>query len=142
MVQELGVIGKDAPSDWGIEKWFQGESDIDLASDDTTLVVFWESWCPHCRREVPKMQQMYETYKPKGLQLVGLTKITKSSTEEIVESFITENKVSYPKAKENGQMSTYFGVRGIPAAAVVKDGKVVWRGHPANITEDMLKGWL
>jgi hypothetical protein len=39
-------------------------------------------------------------------------------------------------------MSTYFGVRGIPAAAVVKDGQIVWRGHPARITEDMLKGWL
>jgi len=142
LVQELGVVGKDAPKEWGIEKWFQGEKDVNLSGDGTTLVVFWETWCPHCRKEVPKMQQLYETYGSQGLQLIGLTKITKSSTEEIVESFIAENKVSYPIAKENGQMSTYFGVRGIPAAAVVRNGQIVWRGHPARITEDMLKGWL
>jgi thioredoxin-like negative regulator of GroEL len=142
LVQELGVIGKDAPTEWGIDRWFQGENDIDLVGKGATIVVFWETWCPHCRREVPKLQTMYETYGSQGLQVIGLTKITKSSTEEIVESFIAENKVGYPIAKENGQMSTYFGVAGIPAAAVVKDGQIVWRGHPARITEDMLKGWL
>jgi hypothetical protein len=29
-------------------------------------------------------------------------------------------------------------VTGIPAAAVVKGGKVIWRGHPAQLTDDVL----
>lgn len=140
--QELSVIGKEPPTDWGIEKWYQGEKEVDLAGDKTTLLVFWEVWCPHCKREVPKMQQLYTTLKGEGLQMVGLTKITKSATEEKVTEFIAEQKVEYPMAKENGQVSSYFNVSGIPAAAVVKGGKVVWRGHPARLTEEMLKGWL
>jgi len=139
---ELQVVGKTSPTDWGIQKWYQGESDIDLGSDKTTVVVFWEVWCPHCRREVPKMEQLYSDYKSKGLQLVGLTKITKSATEEKVEEFIEEQKVSYPMAKEDGRATSYFNVSGIPAAAVVKNGKVVWRGHPARLSEAMLQGWL
>ena len=139
---ELAVIGKDTPSNWGIERWFQGEDQIDLASDKPTVVVFWETWCPHCRREVPKLQRVYRSYKDKGMQLIRLTKVNKSATEEAVESFIADNKLEYPIAKENGSMSAYFGVRGVPAAAVVKDGKVIWRGHPVRITDDMLKGWL
>lgn len=142
LARELAVVGKESPKDWGIEKWFQGESGVDLSGKGTTLVVFWETWCPHCRREVPNLQKLYDSYKPKGLQLVGLTKISKSSTEAEVTSFIAESKVSYPIAKENGQMSTYFGVSGIPAAAVVKNGQIVWRGHPARLTDDMLKAWL
>lgn len=143
LVQELSVVGKESPKDWGIEKWFQGESAVNFnASKGATLVVFWETWCPHCRREVPKLQQVYDTYKPQGLQLIGLTKITKSSTEQEVTSFIAENKVSYPIAKENGATSTYFAVSGIPAAAVVKGGQIVWRGHPGRITDEMIKGWL
>ncbi len=142
LARELAVVGKESPKDWGIEKWFQGQSGVDLSGKGTTLVVFWETWCPHCRREVPKLQALYDSFKPQGLQLVGLTKISKSSTEEAVTSFIAESKVSYPIAKENGQMSTYFGVSGIPAAAVVKNGQIVWRGHPARLTEDMLKAWL
>lgn len=140
--QELSVIGKQQPTDWGIEKWYQGEKDINLASDKTTLLVFWEVWCPHCKREVPKLQKIYEDLKGQGLQMVGLTKITKSATDEKVSEFLQQQKIGYPIAKENGQASSYFGVSGIPAAAVVKGGKVIWRGHPARLTEDMLKAWL
>ncbi len=140
--QELQVVGKDVPADWGIEKWFQGESDVDLASDGTTLLVFWEVWCPHCKREVPKMQAMYDKLGAEGLQIVGLTKVNRSATEEGVTAFMTEKNMTYPVAKETGSLSAYFNVSGIPAAAVVKDGKVVWRGHPARLTEAMLKDMM
>ncbi len=138
---ELSVVGKPAPADLKVEKWYQGQSNVDIGKG-ATLVVFWEVWCPHCKREVPKLEATYEKYKGKGFQVVGLTKITKSSTEEKVQEFITEQKVSYPMAKETGEMSDYFAVSGIPAAAVIKDGKVVWRGHPGRLTDDMISGWL
>ena len=140
--QELQVVGKAVPADWGIEKWFQGESETDLAGKGTKLVVFWETWCPHCQREVPKLQAFYDSLKGDGLQIVGLTKVNKSSTEEKVADFIKERNLSYPVAKENGSASQHFGVSGVPAAAVVKDGKVIWRGHPARLSEAQLKGWL
>jgi thiol-disulfide isomerase/thioredoxin len=141
--EELQVIGKDAPTTWGIEKWYQGEKEVDLkAPNKTTLVVFWEEWCPHCRREVPKLEQTYEGLKGNGLQVVGFTKVTRNVTDEQVTQFLTEQKVSYPIAKEDGTLSTYFGVSGIPAAAVVKNGKVIWRGHPAQLDEAKLKSWL
>ncbi len=139
---ELSVIGKQAPTQWGIEKWFQGENDIDLGSDATTLLVFWEVWCPHCKREVPKIEKIYNDYKDKGLQVVGLTKVNRSATEDGVKGFITEKQLTYPIAKEDGKLSAHFGVSGVPAAAVVKNGKVVWRGHPVRLTPQMLESWL
>jgi thiol-disulfide isomerase/thioredoxin len=140
--QELQVVGKSVPADWGIEKWFQGEKDVDLSGKATTLVVFWETWCPHCQREVPKLQAIYDSLKGDGLKVVGLTKVNKSSTEQKVTDFIKEKKMSYAIAKEDGSASQHFGVSGVPAAAVIKDGKVVWRGHPARLSETQLKGWL
>jgi len=142
MAAELAVVGKDRPSDWGIEKWFQGEEAVDLTGDGTMVIVFWETWCPHCRREVPKLQQMYDKFKGDGLQVIGLTRINRSATEDAVKDIIAQNNVNYPIAKEDGSVAQYFGVSGIPAAAVVKGGKVVWRGHPARITEGMLQDWL
>ena len=142
MKAELDVIGKDAPLTWNIEKWFQGQNDIALDGTGTTLVVFWEVWCPHCQREVPNLQAMYEKLHPQGLKVVGLTKITKSATEQGVTDFLKEKNVTYPIAKEDGSLSEHFGVSGIPAAAVVKDGKVIWRGHPARLDEETLKQWL
>ncbi len=138
--QELAVFGKDAPADLGVEEWYQGQAD--LGNGKATLLVFWEVWCPHCKREVPKLEEIHEKYKDRGLQVVGLTRLTRSATPEGVRDFIAEHNVSYPMAKENGSTSSYFNVSGIPAAAVVKDGKIVWRGHPARLTTEMIEGWL
>ena len=140
--KELAVVGKDSPADWGIEKWFQGQDQIKLDGQGTTVVVFWEQWCPHCKNEVPKLQEMYDKFKGDGLKLLGVTKGNQGATEQAVTDFIATSKVSYPIAKENGTLTRYFSVSGIPAAAVVKDGKVVWRGHPVRLTDGMIRGWL
>ena len=140
--KELEVIGKDAPTEWGIEKWYVGEGEIDFTSDKPTLVVFWEVWCPHCRREVPELKETHANFKSKGLQVVGLTRITRSATEEKVTEFINEEDVTYPTAKEDGKIAEHFNVSGIPAAAIVKDGKIIWRGHPARLNEDMLNEFI
>jgi thiol-disulfide isomerase/thioredoxin len=142
LADELAVVGKTSPSDWHIAKWFQGEEEIALNGQGTTLVVFWETWCPHCQREVPKLEKVYNDFKGKGLKVIGVTKVNKTATDEKVTEFIQTQKVSYPIAKEDGGLSTYFNVAGIPAAAVVKDGKIVWRGHPANLTDEMLQSWM
>ena len=140
--RELAVIGKDTPANWGIQKWFQGRDAIKLDGQKTTVVVFWESWCPHCRKEVPKLQEMYDRFSGEGLQLIGVTRVNRDATEESVQDIITQNNVKYPIAKEDGSLAEYIAVSGIPAAAVVKNGKVVWRGHPARLTDQMLKDWL
>ena len=140
--REFQVIGKPAPGSWNIEKWFQGESDVNLDGQQTTLVIFWEVWCPHCKGEVPKLQKLYEGYRDQGLQVLGLTKITRTATEDAVTSFLADSAVEYPVAKETGELSEYFSVKGIPAAAVVKGGKIVWRGHPMRLTDEMLRKWL
>ena len=132
---ELAVIGKDAGA-LEVDKWFQG--DLGSLDDGTTLLVFWEVWCPHCRNHMPEMVKTYDQWNSKGLNVVGLTRITKSATEEKVLEFMKENKLNYPIAKENGKLAREFGVGGIPAAAVVKDGKIVWRGHPARLSDDVI----
>ena len=140
---ELQVIGKPAPAQVTATQWYAGESaaNLDLASG-TALVVFFEEWCPHCKREVPKMQATYDKFSGQGLNVMACTKVTKSATDEKVQEFVTTNNLQFPVFKEDGNLSQYFGVSGIPAAAVVKDGKIIWRGHPANITDAMLASWL
>jgi thiol-disulfide isomerase/thioredoxin len=138
--QQLAVIGKPV-SDLAVEKWYTSNQTT-FNDGKATLVVFFEEWCPHCKREVPKLTETYSTYNSKGLNMVGLTKITKSSTEEKVVAFVKDNNLNYPIAKEDGKLSEAFAVQGIPAAAVVKGGQIVWRGHPAQITPEMIDGWI
>lgn len=139
LATELEVVGKAVPDNWNtmVETWYQGEGAIDL-KQGATLMVFWEVWCPHCKREVPKLMETHSTWSGKGMNVVGFTRITKSATEEKVLDFMKEQKVSYPVAKEKGDLAREFNVGGIPAAAIVKDGKVVWRGHPARLNDEMI----
>ena len=140
--REVAVVGKELPADWGIDIWFQGEDTISLSSDKTTVLVFWETWCPHCIREIPKLQQLYYDFRDQEFQLLGLTKINKSSTVEKVQELIEEEGIDYAIAKEDGSITEYFNVTGVPAAAVVKDGIIVWRGHPAHLSARLLERWL
>jgi hypothetical protein len=86
------------------------------------------------------LEVTYQKLKGDGLNLIGLTKVSRNSTDEQVEAFISDNKLSYPMAKENaGTLSKRFAVSGVPAAAVIKDGKIIWRGHPNRLTEAFIQ---
>jgi thiol-disulfide isomerase/thioredoxin len=138
MAQEINVVGTDA-APIETEKWFTKKQGA-FNKDKATLLVFWEVWCPHCKREVPKLPELQKKWGAKGLDIIALTKVTKSATDEGVEAFIKENKLEgIPMGKEKeGKMSAAYAVSGIPAAAMVKDGKVVWRGHPAQLDDAAL----
>ena len=136
---EIDIVGGDAPKSYAGVEWLQGNSDI---STGTTLLVFWEVWCPHCKREVPNLEARHNKYKDKGLKLVGLTKMSRDKTKDEVMAFLKENKVTYPIGKEDGKISEAFAVSGIPAAALVKNGKIVWRGHPGSLDDASLEGFL
>lgn len=141
LAEEFEVVGRDA-LELEVERWFQGSAD-DLSDDKATIYVFWEAWCPHCQREVPKLSATYEQYREQGLGLVGLTELTRDVTEEDVAAFIEDNDVNYPIAKEKDQaLAVQYGIRGIPAAAMVKEGKVVWRGHPASLSDELIEKML
>ena len=37
-----------------------------------TIVNVWGTWCPPCRKEIPHFVDLYKTFKPKGLEIVGI----------------------------------------------------------------------
>lgn len=138
MAEEVNLLGTEAPA-LEVDKWFQGKASF---GNQPTLVVFWEVWCPHCKREMPELAVMEPKFKGK-VQMVGLTKMTKKVTEDQVQSFIKENKIGFPMGLEKeGSMSKAFKVTGIPAAALVKNGQIVWRGNPASLDEKTLTDLL
>jgi hypothetical protein len=82
---------------------------------------------------VPKLNEVGKAHP--DLNIVALTKQTRNITDDQVNEFIKTNALDFPVGKEDGSMSAHFAVSGIPAAAVVKDGKVIWRGHPARLDD-------
>lgn len=131
--RDLGVVGQKAGDLKGVN-WLQGKTDLDVSP--LTLVVFWESWCPHCQDALPLIQKLFSEYHVKGLNVIGLTRITKPADMTSVIEFITEHEIEFSIGKDPGRISEHFNATSVPAAAFVKDGVIIWRGNPDWITED------
>ena len=141
--RELQAIGKPAPEEWGVESWFQGENDVSLDNGKATVLIFWEVWCQFCQKEMPRLQELFKNYKGAGMQVVGVTQVSQKSTDEQVKKFLSEKGIEYPIAKDSdGKVSKYFNVSRIPAAAVINDGKIIWRGHPKDLTDELIVSLL
>lgn len=142
MLQIIGKPGKDVE----VEEWINGDPGT-LSSELSGKVVvylFWASWCPHCRREMPEMVKLYETYKDQGLVVIGVTNVDKKQSKEKLTGYLEENDVPFPIAVQKGRNgSSYYAVSGIPAAAIVdRNGEVAWRNHPGRDIEATIKELL
>ena len=104
------------------------------------LVEFWATWCPPCRESIPHLNQIYSKYRSKGLEIVGIT----NENEATVKKFQQQVAMDYNVAINTPQ-SVYdqFGIDAIPTAFLVdKAGKIVWTGHPMELTDVAIQGVL
>jgi thiol-disulfide isomerase/thioredoxin len=104
------------------------------------LVEFWATWCPPCRKSIPHLNEIYAKYKAQGLRIIGIT----DENEAIVEKFQKQIPMNYDVAINTPQ-SVYqqFGIQAIPTAFLVdKSGKIVWTGHPMELSETEIQSVL
>lgn len=133
---------RSPPAGLGIENWYQGEGTIDLAGDPATVVLFWEVWCPYCQHQVPRLQEMYPRFHQRGLQMIGLIEQRLDTQPEEVRNFIATRNLTYPVARTATDTQGYFGLSGVPTAALIRNGRVVWCGSASRVSEDLLDGLL
>lgn len=136
LAAQIAIVGQQAPP-LEVARWLQGEADI--PAQGSVVLVFFEAWCPHCVDEAPHLQQIANAWAGRDLQVVALTRLSRGSTEEQVMALGAANAWTFPVGVErDGAVTTAYGGSGVPSAAVVVDGTVVWRGHPARLTDAVL----
>lgn len=118
-------IGKIAP-DFTL-KDLNGKSvklkDI-INQNKVTLVNFWATWCPPCRREIPELIEFYQKYNP---QKVALLAIDLQEDPGKVKTFAKKNGMNFPVLLDiNGMAGNRYRVSGIPTTFIL-DGKGIIR---------------
>lgn len=91
-----------------------------------TLVDFWASWCPYCIKELPEIAEFYETWKDKGVEVVG---IAVRDLQEDTDGAISKHNISWPIIY-NTQRKAYdiYGFSGIPHHILIgPDGIIISR---------------
>ena len=89
------------------------------------LTDFWASWCGPCKAEMPEVIAIYEKYKDKGLEVVG---ITVNDKPELADSVVQKMNIPFPQIYKSAPMSTY-GITAIPNTILfAPDGTIIARG--------------
>jgi len=93
------------------------------------LVDFWASWCAPCRRENPNLVKVYEQYKSKGFEILGVS-LDKAADKAkwikaIADDKLTWKQVGDLKGWENAAAAQYE-VKAIPMNFLIDpSGKIV-----------------
>ncbi len=93
-----------------------------------TLVDFWATWCSPCRISMPRVQQLWAEYKPRGMELYSVDTDDPSPRREAeIRSFLQENGLRFPVAIDDGTASAAFSVSRLPTMLLLdRTGQVIW----------------
>lgn len=103
------------------------------------LVDFWASWCGPCKREIPNIRKAYETYGPKGLEVLSVAVWDKP---EDTKAAAAEHGVVWNQIINAQHIPTeLYGISGIPQIMLFgPDGTILKRDlRGEGIEEELSK---
>jgi peroxiredoxin len=101
-------------------------SDI-ITAKKLILLDFWASWCVPCMKSMPEIAKLYDDYKDKGLEIVG---ISLDENETFWKKAIEKNSMSWIQIISNKEkadnIAKMYGVNMIPHTFLIDSkGKIV-----------------
>ena len=110
---------------------------VELAKLHGKVVVvnFWATWCGPCRAEIPGMLDVYQKYRGKGLEIVGIS--VDRDGWSVINPFVKRLNITYPVVLGNGAVTdAYGGIDAIPTTFFVdRNGQVLLR-HVGYMSKD------
>jgi thioredoxin-dependent peroxiredoxin len=91
------------------------------------MLDFWATWCPYCRAERPLIQQVYNDWQSKGLEMwtIDIIGSTANETAANLASFMSSNSYSFPVLLDanNYQTTKAYNIKYTPTNFLIdKDG--------------------
>nr|WP_319401576.1 TlpA disulfide reductase family protein [uncultured Carboxylicivirga sp.] len=123
---ETVAIGKVAP-DFTLNDKEGNPFSLSSLKGKYVLIDFWASWCGPCRRENPNVVKLYNEFKDKGFDILGVSLDEKKDAWEkaIEDDQLTWNHVSDLKGWKN-EAAQLYGVSSIPHTVLLDpEGKII-----------------
>ena len=86
------------------------------------LLNFWATWCVPCKTEIPGFIDLYNRYRKRGLEVVG---IDVDETASLVVPYARTMKMNYTVLLDGGNHEVHeaYGVQGLPTTIIIgRDG--------------------
>lgn len=108
------------------------------------VLNLWATWCGPCRSEIPELVKLYQEFRSKGLEVVGLSTENPEASAAGVRKFVSDFDMNYRVGWATADVAaTLMQQRNaIPQSFVIsRDGHVLKRfvGFNATVTPPQLK---
>jgi cytochrome c biogenesis protein CcmG, thiol:disulfide interchange protein DsbE len=112
-----------------------GKGRASIEKGRVTVVDFWATWCAPCRVSMPRIQQVWREYGPRGVDLYSVdTDDPGADREAQVKEFLLQNGLEFPVVLDDGTASSAFSIAVLPTMMVLdRDAQVVWN-HVGALT--------
>lgn len=96
----------------------------DYRGRNPVLLVFSTTWCPHCRNQVPLINDIYAKYRNRGLVVFH---VDIQEPADRIMGFVKQYKVTYPILLDSdAKVSKQYRVVGVPANVLItREGVIV-----------------
>ncbi|MCC7293129.1 MAG: TlpA family protein disulfide reductase [Phycisphaerales bacterium] len=116
--------GEPAP-DWELADFDGKKHKLSGFRGKVVLLDFWATWCKPCILAMPGIEQIQESYKDKGVVVLGMNV---EDQVQVARDFLRQKPAKYPQLAEAGAVSRQYRIFGLPGFVVIDaDGKVVLR---------------
>lgn len=101
------------------------------------LVDFWASWCSPCRAENPNVKRLYQQYKNKGFEVLGVS--IDQKREDWLKA-VKEDEITWLQVlDQNSAVAQQFNVRAIPMTFLIdKNGVIIGKNLRGERLEEKL----
>lgn len=107
----------------------------------TLVLVFWATWCPHCRRYLDVMQRTYKEYAAKNIEMLALS--VDETGWKVVAPYIRDHELTLPIALASpAAQRGYDTSGGIPLTAIIDGEGNRIRQFMGAPNEQQLRGLL
>ncbi len=90
-----------------------------------TILLFWDPDCGHCQKEIPKLKEVYEKWKPKGVEIYS---VDIEADEAKWKKFIRENNLNWINVNDVSRQSNFrqlYDIYSTPVIYILDDKKVI-----------------
>jgi len=108
------------------------------------MLVFWATWCPPCRAEVPDLRQLHQSLNNKNVVLLAVA----AEELKVVKAFVDRQVIDYTVLLEKGNPPAPFGVgrlygsTGLPGAFFIDGAGLIRLGTAGVVPLDDMKAIL
>lgn len=109
---------------------------LDNNKGKVVVVNLWASWCPPCRKEIPGFINIYNKYKEKGLEIIGIA--FDENGEKVIPPFIKQMGINYPIYLDGGDIAPAYHMHAFPTTIVYDKNGEIANKHIGYISEKEL----